>query len=218
MSWFGPFGSMTWAASIWLNEFFQWRKCSWWWDLRRELKQEFRDLDPYRLVMKLRGPYHMGSLAFGETPPSSVAKILNTINLPKGSRVVDFGAGRGMPCLTAAALGYRSLGLEYFQVYTERSQRVAQRLNLEATFESGNFLDRPLPEADLYLVSTTAFPEETRQQLLTKLLEVSPNAWVVTQDWILGPPFVNERLQELPVSWGTAKFCFQRLGAGSTWV
>lgn len=201
-------GALTWNLSLYLSEFFQLRKEAWWRQLKRELKREFRGLDPNKMVYNMRGPYHVGSLAFGETPVLSVLKILKTLNLPKGSTLCDLGAGRGLPCLVAAALGYKTIGLEYFAVYTERAQRVADKMGLEAAFVAGNFLHKPLPAADAYLVSATAFPEETRAQLKLKLDEEA--RIVVAQDWILGPPWEHERMQKLPVSWGTAQFCYQR--------
>jgi len=202
---------MTWNLSMWLTELAVLGRQAWWWQLRKGLSEEFRDLNPNKMVLKMRGKQNVGSLAFGETPSLSVLKILQTVQLAPGSRVVDLGSGRGMPCLTAAAQGYPSLGLEYFAVYTERSTRVAQRYGWPAQFLSGNFLSRPLPPAQLYLVSATAFPEELRQDLARHLEDAPDGSWIVTQDWVLPPPFVLTRLQQLPVSWGIAKYCYHLL-------
>ena len=201
-------GALTWNLSLYLSELVRLRKQPWWWQLKRGLKREFRDLDPNKMVYKMRGAYHVDSLAFGETSPLSVLKILETLQLPQGSTICDLGSGRGVPCLVAAALGYKAIGLEYFAVYTERSQRIAESMNVDATFLSGNFMNKPLPPADAYLVSATAFPEEVRAQLKQKLDEQAKI--VVAQDWILGPPWEHERMQKLPVSWGTAQFCYHR--------
>lgn len=201
-------GALTWNFSVYLSELIKLRNQPWWRQLKKGLKQEFRDLDPNKMVYNMRGPYHVGSLAFGETPVLSVLKILETLQLPKGATIVDIGSGRGVPCLTAAALGYKSIGLEYFAVYTERSERIARSMGLDATFRSGNFLHQPLPEADAYLVSATAFPEDTRAALKEKLDQCASK--IVAQDWILGSPWEHERMQKLPVSWGTAQFCYQR--------
>lgn len=201
-------GALTWNLTLYLSELYQLHRQGWWWQLKRGLKQEFADLDPNKMVYNMRGQYHVDSLAFGETPVLTVLKILDTLKLPKGSTICDLGAGRGVPCLVAAALGYKTIGLEYFAVYTERAQRIAKQMGIDATFVSGSFLSKPLPEADVYLVSATAFPEETRAQLKEKLDEQAQV--IVAQDWILGPPWEHERMQKLPVSWGTAQFCYQR--------
>jgi hypothetical protein len=201
-------GALTWNFSVYLSELIKLRNQPWWRQLKAGLKKEFADLDPNQMVYNMRGPYHVGSLAFGETPVLSVLKILETLQLPKGSTIVDLGSGRGVPCLTAAALGYRAIGLEYFAVYTERCQRIAQKMGVDASFRAGNFLHQPLPEADAYLVSATAFPEDTRAALKAKLDQQARR--IVAQDWILGPPWEHERMQKLPVSWGTARFCYQR--------
>jgi len=201
-------GALTWNLTLYLSELFQLRRQSWWWQLKRGLKQEFCDLDPNQMVYNMRAAYHVDSLAFGETPVLRLLKILDTLKLPKGSTICDLGAGRGVPCLVAAALGYKTIGLEYFAVYTERAQRIAEKMGVDATFISGSFLSKPLPPADAYLVSATAFPEEIRAQLKLKLDEQA--RIIVAQDWILGPPWEHERMQKLPVSWGTAQFCYQR--------
>lgn len=207
MPWLGPIGQLTWNLSLGLAEWWQLRRQPWWSPLRRGLRQEFADLDPDRLVRRLRGD-DVGSLAYGETSPLSVLKVLESVKLPPASRVVDVGSGRGVPCLVAAALGYPSVGLEYFAVYTERSQRIAEQQNWPATFKAGSFLHSPLPPAALYMVSASAFPEEVRGQLFPLLLDTPNDSWVVTQDWVLNPPFQLTRMQQLPVSWGVAKFCY----------
>ena len=207
--WFGPVGKLTWRWSLALSEWWQLRQYPWWHELRQGLRREFVDLDPDRLVLNLRGKHHIGSLAYGETSPLSVLQILQTLNLESGSQIVDLGSGRGVPCLVAAALGYRALGLEYFAVYTERAQRIADCNGWPAEFRAGSLLSAQIPAASAYLISATAFPEEFRQQLLEKLLQLPP-CQIVSQDWILPAPFVFERMQELPVSWGTAKFCYKR--------
>lgn len=210
MSRFGLIGSVTWNFSLALYELVCLGRERWWRDMHRGLRREFKGLDPNKMVLNMRGPQHVGSLAFGETPAMSVLKILDTVRLSEGSHMVDLGSGRGVPCLTAAARGFRATGLEYFAVYTERSQRVADHLGLAAEFISGSFLRGPLPEADLYLVSASAFPEDIRQQLFERLCQVPTGSWVVAQDWILDPPFQLERMQQLPVSWGIAKICYHR--------
>jgi hypothetical protein len=209
MPWFGPVAKLTWNWSLALSEWWHLRHHPWWHQLRQGLKSEFADLDPHRLVLNLRGKQHIGSLAYGETSPLSVLQILHSLQLPPATPIVDLGSGRGVPCLVAAALGHPCIGLEYFAVYTERAQRIADRWGWPARFRSGNLLHVEIPEAPLYLVSATAFPEEFREQLLEKLLHL-PACQIVAQDWILPAPFVFERMQELPVSWGTAKFCYMR--------
>jgi len=207
---FGLIGAVTWNLSLTLYELLSLGRQTWWWEMHRALRREFKDIDPNKMVLNMRGPQHIGSLAYGETPALSVLKMLDTVQLPAGSHVVDVGSGRGVPCLTAAARGFRATGLEYFAVYTERSQRVAEGLGWSAEFVSGSFLRGPLPKADFYLISASAFPEDVRQSLFEILCQVPADSWVVAQDWILDPPFQLERMQQLPVSWGIAKICYHR--------
>ena len=209
----GLIGAATWNFSLRLSELLSLGRERWWWQLQAALRREFRGLDTHKMVLNMRGPHFVGSLAYGETPALSFLKILNTLKLPPGSQMVDLGSGRGVPCFTAAAQGYSALGLEYFAVYTERCARVAEQCGWPAQFRSGNFLKGPLPPAQLYFISATAFPEELRQQIFQLLQQVPEESWVVTQDWVLEPPFEVERMQQLPVSWGIAKICYHRRSA-----
>lgn len=206
--WFGPVGALTWNLTLGLSERLLLRE-PWVRQMRAGLRREFRDLNPIAMVRRLRGK-EPAELAYGETPPLSYLQVLRSLELAPGARVVDLGSGRGIPCFTAVNQGYRVTGLEFFVPYVERARRIAEAYGWPVEFRSGSFLDGDLPAAELYTVSATAYPEKLRAQLKERLLQAPPGAWIVSQDWILGEPFVHERMQALPVSWGIAHHCFQR--------
>lgn len=209
--WLGPVGGATWNLSLSCLEWLTLGRHSWWRNMRQGLRREFADLVPNQMVVRLRGK-DPGALAYGESPPLTVLRVLERLQLPDGSRFVDLGAGRGVPCFTAANNGFTCVGLEFFHPYTERCQRIARRYSWPVEFLSGNFLSHPLPAAELYWVSSSAFPEELREKLQLHLLRAPAGSWVVTQDWVLDPPFRLELSQQLPVSWGVAQFCYHQVG------
>lgn len=208
--WLGPVGEVTWNLSLACLEWLRLGRCAWWRAMRRGLRREFADLSPNRMVVRLRGK-DPAELAYGESPALTVLRVLNRLQLSAGSRFVDLGSGRGVPCFVAANHGYSCIGLEFFQLYTERCRRIAQEQQWPVEFLSGSFLRRPLPAAELYWISSSAFPEELRAQLQQHLLQAPIGSWIVTQDWVLPPPFTLELSQQLPVSWGIAQFCYHRL-------
>lgn len=208
--WLGPIGEATWLLTLRLMELWALGRRRWWWQMRSGLRREFRDLNPHRLVVNLRG-HDPQELAYGESPPLTVLRVLQRVDLARGSRFVDLGSGRGIPCFVAHAVGLQVTGLEFLKPYVERCQRIARRYGWKIDFRAGSFVREPLPEAELYWVSSSAFPEGLRADLQAVLRGAPPGSWVVTQDWVLqGPEFVLELVQQLPVSWGVARFCYHR--------
>ena len=191
-------------------EWFKLRNYSWWRPLRAALKREFAHLDAVGLVLR-ESPRGPNSLTYGETPCLSVLHVLRTTGLGPGCRFVDLGSGQGVPCLTAAALGYPATGLEFFAEYIPGCQKIADELGLPARFQQADIMEADWPEADLFWLTSSAFTQSFRQRLAARLEQLPPGTLVVTQDWILDPPFSLERIQVLPVSWGMARFCYQRL-------
>lgn len=171
------------------------------------MARHFLGSDPTGLARKHQQEVTDG-LAYGETPPVTVHRLLRLLlEVPRGSTFVDLGCGRGLPVLTAASLGYPSLGVELLEGHLDAPRRVATALGLPATFLVGDFLDAPVPEGDVYLVASTAFPQSVRERLEQRLGRSNPGSLIVTQDWTLaGPEFQSGAEVRLPVDWGIATF------------
>lgn len=200
-----------WSASLNLYELLTLGRHGWWWKLHQGMHRHFRGLNPDAQVRELRGD-DPGSLAYGETPAVSTLRMLQLSGLPKGSRLVDLGSGRGMVALVAAAVGYPSVGIEFFESFVERARLLAREMKVPAEFVCGDFLEAPLPEGDLYLVPATAYPESVRVPLEERLRRLPRGTRVITQDWLLGKKFQCLGSVRLPVTWGTALFTFYERG------
>lgn len=205
----GPWRGFTWNTALYLYEVVVMGRHRWWWRMNRLLRREYGRQDPDRWVRRLRGR-SPGSLAYGETPAVCVRRVLQLLDLPAGARFVDLGSGRGVPCLTAAALGYPAAGLEYFAEHVERANRVAAALAVPATFTQGDLAEYPWPDGEVYFLAATAFPEGFRRRLEERLLALPEGTHVITHDWLLGEGFERQSSVVLPVSWGTAHYCLHR--------
>lgn len=207
--WFGPVGALTWNTSLNLYEAVMMGRHRWWWRMHWLLRKEYGRQNPEAWVRRLRGR-QPGSLAYGETPAVCIQRVLNHLRLPPGTRFVDLGSGRGIPCLTAAALGYPAAGLEYFGEHVERATRIAAALNVPATFTQGELAETPWPDGEVYFLAATAFPEGFRARLEERLLALPERTHIVTHDWLLGEGFTRDATVVLPVTWGTAHYCLHR--------
>lgn len=201
-----------WARALALEEASLLQGYPWWGPLHREMRRSFGDLDPCAVTGLPEGQ-DPGALTYGETPAGTTYQLLRFLNLAPGSRIVDLGSGRGLVVLVAGLLGYQASGIELIEVYVERARQAGASLDLAVTFTQGNFLETAIPAAELYFVCSTAFPEDLRETLETRLAEAMPPASrVVTLDWHLADPrFAVEEAVRLPVSWGPSTFLVHRL-------
>lgn len=169
------------------------------------MQEEFAGVNSDELAAQAQG-FGVGSLAYGETPLATCYELLR--ELPRSTRILDLGSGRGVPVLVAACLGFASpVGLEFIERHVEGAYRVARVLELDTRFIRGDFEELEWPPADLILVSSSAFSKPLRERLERKFLSsLQPGVQLISQDWVLPAPFRLVRRQLLPVSWGTAEF------------
>ncbi len=209
-------GELAWNASICLYELLSLggRRAGWW-RTHRALRRRFRGLDFDRMAQEVQGATPE-SLAYGETPVSSLMHLLKHSGLSPGSRFVDLGSGRGLTVFTACLAGFVASGLEFFPESVERARLAAADLGLEVDFTVGDFLETPWPAGDLYYLASSAFGEGTRQRLGTRLAgELPPGTLVITLDWVLEPTdFEGLHTLPIPVTWGVARsFTWRRRGS-----
>ncbi len=196
--------AVLWRRSLRLYEWWALRREPWFRPLRRELKRNFRGIDPFG-AERVQAPQDV----FGETPILTMVTLLHQLDGmdPKpGQPFVDLGCGRGVTCLVAASRGWTALGLEREEKWVSAAQAVADSLELSASFRAEDFTQADWPEGGTYLAVATAFDQQLKEQVLSRLQELRIST-VITADWDLRSPsyeLVWER--PLPVDWGTAHF------------
>lgn len=212
--WLGVVGEVAWGTSLALYEAILLGDRAWWWQIHYHLWRAYRDWDPDEVLARLPQEEALGTLAYGETPASSVRRALALCreHYPDALSLCDLGAGRGVLSMTAAALGWDVLALEYLQEFLDRSQPVSQKMNLSVTWVRGDFLKLPLPEVDVIHTAATAYPQEFRAALEEKFFnEGAPGQAYLLQDWLLD----DKRFEvlcgvRLPVTWGSSYFALHR--------
>lgn len=213
--WLGLLGEVAWGTSLALYEAVLFGDRAWWWQLHFHLWRSYRDWDPDEVLANLSEEEDIGTLAYGETPASTIRRALGICrqHFPDAFSLCDLGAGRGVLAMSAAALGWDVLAVEYLGEFLKRSEPISKKMGLEVSWVQGDFLKLPLPEADIIHTAGTVFPEEFRQTLADKFVnEGTQEQGFLIQDWILD----EERFEilagvRLPVTWGSSYFTLHRL-------
>lgn len=213
--WFGIFGEVAWGTSLALYEAVLLGDRAWWWQLHFYLWRAYRDWNPDEVLARLGEGEDLGTLAYGETPASTIKRALEMCrqHLPDAFSLCDLGAGRGVLSMASAALGWDVLALEYLGEFIKRSQPVSLKMGLSVDWVQGNFLKLPLPEADIVHTAATAYPLAVRHELLEKFArEGLPHQGFLLQDWIVEDPrFEVLAGVQLPVTWGSSYFTLHKL-------
>ena len=210
----GLLGEVAWGTALGMYECCLLGQHAWWWQMHYGLWKAYRGWNPDKMLDDLPDGDYRDTLAYGETPASSVLKMLDICrqHFPEAESLLELGAGRGVLALTAAAADWDVMALEYLQEFIDRSEPLTRRLGWPVQWVRGDFLVLPFPPCDVVHVAATAYPDSTRDALADKLAaECSPEQGIMTQDWILD----DDRFETLvgarmPVTWGSSYFTLHR--------
>ncbi len=210
----GLFAELAWGTALSLYECVLLGDKAWWWKMHYGLWKAYIGWNPDRVLDSLTDEEYRDTLAYGETPASTILRALAICrhHFPDADSLTDLGAGRGMIAMTAAANGWDVLALEYLKEFVKRSEPLTRRWGWSVDWVQGDFLVLPLPCSDIIHVAATALPLDTRQLLENKFAaECGPEQGILLQDWILD----EERFEalvgiRLPVTWGSSYFTLHR--------
>ena len=204
---FARLRAVFWRRSLRLYEWWALRDKPWARELRRELAREFKGVDPDD-----PGRVSDTSKVFGETPLLTVMSLLQlakTMEPPK--EFLDLGAGRGGVTLAAACCGFQATGVELEADWVERARRVAERLQVPATFRKADFIETEWPDSAVVFVVATAFAPELRQAILEKVLGLADGSLLIAGDWTDIESLERYWTGRLPVDWGVIPFAVYRV-------
>jgi trans-aconitate methyltransferase len=155
-------------------------------------------------------------LKFGETSLATVRRILSHLPpLDESSVAYDLGCGRGrFAFLLHFLTGATVLALDAVPFYIDTGRKLAQWNGCDAgvLFYWEDFRHSSLEPADLFFANALCFGVETRQSILSRVLESKPGCHLVSVGWRAQHP----RLELIthftaPFSWGPAPVTINRL-------
>lgn len=213
--WLGIVGEVAWGTSLSLYEaILLWDK-PWWWRLHFSLWRAYQGWNPDDVLDSLPQDEKLQTLAYGETPASTVRRALSICreHFPEADSLMDLGAGRGVLSMTAANLGWDVLAVEYLGEFLRRSQPITEAQKLSVQWVKGDFLKLPLAPSDIIHTTGTTYPLDFRAELEAKFAaECHTGQGILLQDWILeGERFEALVSIRLPVTWGSSFFTLHRV-------
>jgi SAM-dependent methyltransferase len=149
-------------------------------DPRATLRQIYRGLDGFRIsaVDERRVAGSKGSAIYGELQPAATLKLLERLELSRGDRFFDLGAGIGKVALLAAMatpVG-RSVGVELSgtrialaELALARARDAKVRGVGRVRLLAGDMLRCPLDDATVIYTCSTAFSPAFMRRLIRRL-------------------------------------------------
>jgi len=78
-----------------------------------------------------------------EKSAQEVEEIINLLNLPPASRILDLCCGHGRHAIPLAQQGYRVSGLDLSELFLQQAEREAESLSVEISWIQGDMRELP---------------------------------------------------------------------------
>lgn len=204
------------AARIKSGELFQFAFYSWWWKLTFVSNALYLWDSCYRLTVREHKNfpgYSLDQFGYGETPPSTLKKILDPLKPRQYERFVDLGSGRGVAVLGAHFLyDIPSTGIELLPSYVKRSKKLADMIGAkEVEFIQKDILAAELPGKAIYFSASTAFDKEFVRKMAVKLRGAPVDSIIImVHNQLEGLWFELFHEIEALFTWGRDRVCYYR--------
>ena len=123
---------------------------------------------------------------------------------------MDLGAGRGGVLLAAKLRGMESVGYDLNPAHIVLSENVLKPLDIHLKF--GDARQVNIEDSDLVYLAWTTWAKQTRKDIESNLMAISPGSKVITLSWPLQSDGFEEIRRGVALfSWGLANyFIFER--------
>lgn len=166
-----------------------------------------------------------GNPTYGEILPSSLAQLIEKLQLTKYDTLFDLGSGAGKVCIQVALSSpAKAVGIELSKTRCELAQKIKQQL-IEAgiltdihklQFIEGNIKDYDLSPGTVFFMCSTCFSDELMKELTHQFLKIPHTIKIVTLREL--PLDHDNRFRlidtlNLPMSWsnGSSVYVYQRI-------
>jgi SAM-dependent methyltransferase len=146
---------------------------------------------------------------YGETPLTTLEKIVNECQLSEKDTVFEMGCGRGRTCLWLNYfVGCKVVGIEYIPTFVERANKIKQKFGLkEIEFRQEDFLQSDLTGATVVYLYGSCLEDRDIEQLVEKFAQLPSGTKIVTvsypvTDYTSKPVFEVMKRFPAQFTWG----------------
>lgn len=174
--------------------------------------------NPYRCCRRFVGNHKddHGRLVYGETPLSTLDKIMTAVGAGEDDHVFELGSGSGHGCIWLNRVrGCRVTAVDLVPVFCWRLQRVCQRFNLTGIrVRCEDYMTTDFQGATVIYLYNPGLEDERIARLADRLRQLPAGTRIISisyplSDFLPGEYFTS--LQPIPVAfdWGTTEAFIQ---------
>ncbi len=179
------------------------------------LKKAYRFSNPYHIAKKFAKKRGEADLhTYGETPLTTLYKILKLAKANKEDIFLDLGAGRGrVTFFVSTYLGCKAIGIEHNPHFLKKAQKIASSLPIKPLFLGKNMLlEDSMPKATLIYFYGICLDEPSFLSVVNQFALLSKGVKVITVSFPLSDYIDSFRLISAEIfsyPWGEATVYIQ---------
>lgn len=124
---------------------------------------------------------------YGETPLTTLDRILNRVSISPKDSIFELGCGRGRTCFWVNQFkGCHVVGIDYVPEFIRRANQVKNRFHLEGVeFRLEDFVHTDFSKASIIYLYGTCLSDETILQLIEKFRKLPKGTQIITVSYSL---------------------------------
>lgn len=162
--------------------------------------------NPYRVCRKfLQKKGEEQIYAYGETPLTTLEKIVTECRLCSADHWLELGSGRGKGCFWVGRfIGCRVTGVEWIPQFVQQSRLLARLHRFRnVNFLCKDFAEAPFSQATAVYLYGTCLSQGVLKTLLKKMIALPPGAKVITiSEPLASSSFRLEKTFSVCYPWG----------------